>query len=164
MLSDRKIWVGDSFQGFETLENCKYDPTGIVDERHTNGVWICTEGDVRNNFLKFGLDESKRIEFLPGWVNDTTDPATCPIEKLAILRIDVDAYSATLVTLENMWDKVVDGGFIIFDDSGLYECAAAIKEFERKRGIAIESKLHDPLGNYVGRFTGQHGLLMRKGY
>jgi hypothetical protein len=51
---DRKIWVGDSFQGFETLDNCKYDPRGIVDERHSNGIWIVSEEEVRNNFLKFG--------------------------------------------------------------------------------------------------------------
>jgi O-methyltransferase len=159
---EKKCWVCDSFQGFERLEQCKYDPRGIVDERHFNGVWIALEQEVRQSFREMGLDETKGVEFLPGWVNDTTDPSSCPIEKIAVLRIDVDAYSATLVVLENLYDKVVPGGFIIFDDSGLYETQAAIKEFEKKRGINIISELYNPLGNFVGSLTGEHGLYYRK--
>lgn len=159
---DRNCWALDSFQGFESLDNCKYDPRGIVEERHKDGVWIAPEELVRNSFAEMGLKEENGIHFLAGWVNDTTDPATCPIEKIALLRIDVDAYSATLVVLENLYDKVVPGGFVIFDDSGLYECVAAIREFEKKRGIEIISKLHTPLGSYAGKITGQHGLYFQK--
>lgn len=158
----KKCWVCDSFQGFESLDHSKYDPRGIVEERHFNGVWIASENEVRQNFAEMGLDESNGVEFLPGWVNDTTDPSTCPIEKIALLRVDVDAYSATLVVLENLYDKVVPGGYIIFDDSGLYETISAIKEFERKHGINIISKLYNPLGKFVGKITGEHGLYYRK--
>jgi hypothetical protein len=159
---DRVMWVADSFQGFESLDQCKYDPTGIVVERHTGDYLAVPEAQVRGSFLQMGLDESRGVNFLPGWVNETTDPASCPVEKLALLRIDVDAYSATLVTLENLYDKVVSGGFIIFDDSGLYETVAAIRTFEKQRGVDIVSLLHGPLGNHVGKFTGQHGLYFRK--
>lgn len=159
---DKKCWVSDSFQGFETLDHCKYDPRGILDERHSGGIWIAPEDEVRRSFAEMGLIEGDDLEFLPGWVNDTTDPSICPVQKLALLRVDVDAYSATLVVLENLYDKVSPGGFIIFDDTGLYEADAAIKEFERRRGINIVSKLRDPHGNHVGRFTGQHGLFIQK--
>lgn len=158
----KKCWVCDSFQGFESLDQSKYDPRGIVDERHFDGVWIAPENEVRQSFAEMGLVESNGVEFLPGWVNDTTDPSTCPIEKIALLRVDVDAYSATLVVLENLYDKVVPGGYIIFDDSGLYETISAIKEFERKRGINIISQLYNPLGKFVGEITGEHGLYYQK--
>lgn len=159
---DRVCWACDSFKGFETLENCKYDPRGIVNERHSNGIWIAPETMVRQSFSNMGLEEKNGINFLAGWVNDTTDPSSCLIDQIAILRIDVDAYSASLVVLENLYDKVVPGGFIIFDDSGLYECVAAIHEFERKRGIDIVSRLRSPLGSHVGKITGEHGLYFRK--
>lgn len=160
---DKDVWVCDSFQGFETLDQCKYDPRKInLIERHKDGIWIAGLEEVKNNFKAMNLDESNGIHFLPGWVNITTDISTCPIQKIALLRIDVDAYSATLVTLENLYDKVVPGGFIIFDDSGLYETIEAIKEFEKKRNLNIISKLQDPLGNHVGRITGEHGLYFRK--
>lgn len=159
----KKCWVCDSFQGFEPLDHCKYDPRGILVERHHNGyVCIAPEDEVKQSFAELGLDETQGIAFLPGWVNDTTDPSTCPIGKIALLRIDVDAYSATLVVLENLFDKVVPGGFVIFDDTGLYETDAAIREFERKRGIHIISELYNPLGNFVGKLTGEHGLYYRK--
>ena len=159
---DRKTWVLDSFQGFETLDQCKYDPRGILDERHSGGVWIAPEEEVRQSFAYFNLDENHGVEFLPGWVNDTTDPASCPIEKIALLRIDVDAYSATLVVLENLYDKVVPGGFIIFDDSGLYEAQAAIEEFERKKGVKIISNLRESSGRFCGKLNGQEGLFFQK--
>jgi hypothetical protein len=37
-------------------------------------------------------------------------------EKIAILRFDGDWYESTIDVLENMYDNVVDGGVIIFDD------------------------------------------------
>lgn len=158
----RKFWAIDSFQGFEPLNQCKYDPRGILEERHRDGALNVSEDEVRSTFTSLGLDETKGIEFLPGWVNDTTDPNRCPIQKLALLRIDVDAYSPTLVVLENLFDKVVPGGFIIFDDTCLYETNAAIREFEKRRGINIISMLYDPLGNFVGTLTGSPGLYYRK--
>lgn len=158
----KKCWVADSFQGFEPLSQCKYNPMGIVEERHHDGIWIESEFDVRQNFANMGLNSSNGIEFLPGWVNTTTDPKHCSIEKIALLRIDVDAYSATLVVLENLFDKVVPGGFIIFDDTGLYETDTAIRTFEKNRGIEIISNLYSPQGKHVGRLTGEHGLYYRK--
>ncbi|OHE78584.1 MAG: hypothetical protein A3F67_07595 [Verrucomicrobia bacterium RIFCSPHIGHO2_12_FULL_41_10] len=159
---DKQCWVSDSFQGFETLDQCKYDPRGILNERHHSGNWIVPELVVRQSFSDMSLTEACGVKFLPGWVNDTTDPRICPVKELAVLRIDVDAYSATLVVLENLYDKVVPGGFIIFDDSGLYETVAAMEEFERKRGVPIISKLMDPHGKHVGKITGQHGLYLQK--
>lgn len=159
---ERKVWVGDSFQGFETLDHCKYDPRGKLFERHSDGDLKVDEAIVRKSFADMDLDETTHVEFLPGWVNDTTDPTTCPIKQLAILRIDVDAYSATLVTLENLYNKVVPGGFIIFDDSCLYETKNAIMEFEHKTGIEIVKNLLDPYGNNHGFFDDTPGLLYRK--
>jgi O-methyltransferase len=159
---NKKCWVSDSFHGFETLDECKYDPRGIVDERHHSGNWIVPESEVRQSFAEMGLTEACEVEFLSGWVNDTTDPSICPVKELALLRIDVDAYSATLVVLENLYDKVVPGGFIIFDDSGLYETVAAMEEFEKRRGVPIISKLMDPHGRHLGKITGEHGLYLQK--
>jgi len=37
-------------------------------------------------------------------------------EKIAILRLDTDWYESTKYELEQMYDNVVSGGLIIFDD------------------------------------------------
>ena len=69
--------------------------------------------EVQDNFKRFGL-EGERIKYLKGFVNETLP--TSGIEKISLLRVDVDAYSATLDVLNNLYSKVQPGGYIIFDD------------------------------------------------
>jgi O-methyltransferase len=139
---NKTIWVCDSYCGFEPLDKAthKYER-----ERHVHtyvnieqGSIIAPLENVQNNFRRYGLSESiekSRIKFLKGFVSETLP--TSGIEKIALLRIDVDGYSPTLDVLENLYDKVVEGGLIIFDDSNLYESYDAIKAFFRQRGMQI---------------------------
>lgn len=136
MFPQKNIWVSDSFQGFQPLSYAKHY---YNNERHTPfmshnsfGPLAISFEETYNNFIDYGLKqdiENGRIKFLQGYVQDTTDPATCKIENISLLRIDVDAYSATLETLNNLYDKVSSGGYIIFDDSCLKECRDAIRYF-----------------------------------
>ncbi|MCP4409715.1 MAG: hypothetical protein GY807_18610 [Gammaproteobacteria bacterium] len=50
----------------------------------------------------------------PGFIEDTIPAAS--IEKIVLLRIDVDLYEPTKHTLELLYDRVIDGGYVIFDD------------------------------------------------
>ena len=72
---------------------------------------------------------------------------TSGIKKISLLRIDVDAYSATLEVLDELYDKVVPGGYIIFDDTCLHESLNAIKTFFKKRNI--HPHLIDPSNDKV---------------
>jgi len=89
--------------------------------------------EVQSHFKMYGLEDQNRIKFVKGFVKDSLP--TSGIEKIALLRIDVDAYSATLETLEELYDKVQFGGHIIFDDSNLYETLDAIKAFFKQRNL-----------------------------
>jgi len=137
MFQDRNIWACDSYEGFQPLETAKH---AYDKERHTPSYSHCSLGpigisleEVQQHFKTYGLGNDPRIKFLKGFVKDTLP--TSGIEKIALLRIDVDAYSATLETLEELYDKVQPGGYIIFDDSCLYEAIDAIKTFFRQRNI-----------------------------
>lgn len=145
LFSDRNIWVSDSFQGFQPLSHATYE---YHKERHTPEYSHCMYGpmgisleEVKSNFEKYGLGNEERIRFLKGFVKDTLP--TSGIEKLALLRIDVDAYSATLEVLNEMYDKVQPGGYIIFDDSCLYEVIDALKVFFRQKNL--EEYIFHPL-------------------
>jgi len=131
LFSNRNIWVCDSFCGFQPLGKAKYIYQG--NERHTDTFGDTADGPigvsldvVKSNFQKYGI-KNDRINFIEGFVNDTLPKL--PIKKIALLRIDVDAYSATLECLYNLYDKVSSGGYIIFDDSCLHETVDAIKDF-----------------------------------
>lgn len=140
---NKNIWVCDSYQGFEPLEDAtvKYNnkerhiPT-YIDTPH--GSIAASLEMVQNHFKMFGLQEEidkGRIKFLKGFVKDTLP--TSGIEKISVLRLDVDGYSPTLDILENLYDKVVPGGLIIFDDSSIYEAVEATQHFFRKNNIPL---------------------------
>lgn len=138
VFQDKNIWVCDSYEGFQPLETAKHQYSR---ERHTPAYTHNAVGplsisleEVQSHFKTYGLGDEERIKFLKGFVKDTLP--TSGIEKIALLRIDVDAYSATLETLEELYDKVQPGGYIVFDDSNLYETLDAIKTFFKQRNIA----------------------------
>lgn len=134
----KQIWVCDSFEGFQPLEIATYDYPG---ERHVPEYSlgaIGTENEftlprVKRYFEEYGLASETRIKFVQGFVKDSLP--TSGIESIALLRIDVDAYSATREVLDALYDKVQPGGYIVFDDSCLYETKDAIRDFFREKNL-----------------------------
>jgi hypothetical protein len=62
--------------------------------------------------------------------------ANHPELKIALLHIDVDVYEPTKVILENLCDKVVKNGLIVFDDYGTVAGETkAIDEFFNDKAI-----------------------------
>jgi hypothetical protein len=58
-----------------------------------------------------------------------------PATQIALLHIDVDVYEATKACLEYLYEKVVKGGVIVFDDYGqVYGATKAINEFIESLG------------------------------
>lgn len=73
---------------------------------------------------------SNYVYYYKGWFQNTVPERSKEIENIAILRLDGDWYESTKICLENLYDKVVPNGIIIFDDYGLYEgCKKAVDEF-----------------------------------
>ena len=90
-------------------------------------------GTIENNrqllIDKIGYPE-KNIHFHKGWFQDTLPKDSGQIDKIAILRLDADWFASTKICLDYLFDKVVKGGFVIFDDYGTYEgCQKAVDEF-----------------------------------
>ena len=116
IFSDRKIWVCDSFDGFQPLKIAKYQYKDEVHTPNYDSMIKVSLEQVQSNFSRFGFPTSdKRINYLKGWVKDTLN--TDEIKKIALLRIDVDSYSATKEVLDLLYSKVSIGGLIVFDDS-----------------------------------------------
>jgi hypothetical protein len=75
-----------------------------------------------------------------------------PATKIALLHIDVDVYEATKACLDNLYDRVVKGGIIVFDDYGLVDGATkAIDEFIKRHGKNI-SNIQKMTYNYLPSF------------
>jgi len=141
---DKNIWVSDSFDGFQPLSESNYEYSSERHHSEYSAMIKVSLEEVQSNFKKYNL-EGNRIKFLKGFVKDTLP--TSGIKKISLLRIDVDAYSATLEVLDELYDKVVPGGYIIFDDTCLHESLNAIKTFFKKRNI--HPHLIDPSNDKV---------------
>lgn len=146
VFQDRNVWVCDSFCGFQPLSMSKY-PYSY--ERHTEAFTMSHAGpigvpleSVMDNFSKFHLEKEERIRFVPGFVQYSLPQIKQKIDSIALLRIDVDSYSATLECLDNLYDKVSSGGYIIFDDSSLHETLDAIKTFVARE--KLENYIYHP--------------------
>jgi hypothetical protein len=134
----KNIWVCDSFEGFQPLETATYEYPG---ERHVPSYGLGNPGTedeftlsrVKQYFEEYELGSQDRIKFVQGFVKDSLP--TSGIKSIALLRIDVDAYSATREVLDALYDKVRPGGYIVFDDSCLYETIDAIKDFFKEKNI-----------------------------
>lgn len=134
-VTDRKVWVADSFEGLPKADEEKY-PQDRGDKHHTYKELAVSLKQVKQNFEKYGLLD-EQVSFLKGWFKDTLP--TTRIEKLAIVRLDGDMYESTVVALKNLYHKLSVGGFLIVDDYGAVKgCKAAVHDFRKERAIKEE--------------------------
>jgi len=83
----------------------------------------------------------ENYELIKGDINKTI-PEYCKNNehlKIALLHIDVDVYEPSVTILENMYDKVVRGGVLMFDDYGTFPGETkAIDEFFLDKGLKVK--------------------------
>ena len=128
----RRLWLADSFQG-PPAPASDVDLASGVDFSEPSAPMVAfgLEG-VQDNFIRYNLLDDG-VFFLPGWFAETLPRA--PIGPLAILRIDADLYAATREVLENLYDRVSRGGFVIVDDYVYPFCRQAVDGFRVERHI-----------------------------
>ncbi len=160
---DRKVWLFDSFEGMpppQPIDGPAAQAWAKTPEKpwYSERVPISLD-KVQQNASRLGL--GSQTVFVKGWFDQTLPVNRDSIGPIALLRIDADWYSSVRCCLENLYDQVVDGGFVVLDDYYAYDgCAIAIHEFLAQRRLAhrIESGMTgtgDP-GYY-------QGVVLRKG-
>jgi len=88
-------------------------------------------------FSKLGLARD-RVFMVKGWFQDTLPKYKDKIGAISLLRIDADLYKSTKCCLENLYDNVVVGGYIVIDDYGaLSGCKKAVDEFLKEPDIKV---------------------------
>lgn len=142
--TDRKVWVADSFEGLPPPKPDQFPAdAGDVFWKQSLGVSV---DEVRANFRRYGLLD-ERVIFLKGFFSDTMP--TAPIQSIAVLRLDGDMYESTYVVLDNLYDRVSPGGYIIVDDYGCVPaCAQATEDFRKEHGISAPIVKVDWTGVY----------------
>lgn len=78
--------------------------------------WCYTPLEIVQNRLNSTGYPQDRLHYIVGDVMETLKDKNNIPEKIAILRLDTDWYESSKYELEQMYDNVVIGGIIIFDD------------------------------------------------
>lgn len=133
--SSRCVWVCDSFAGVPPPDAENFPADAGVDLSIFPELAIGPD-QVQRNFQRYDLLDP-RVRLVPGWFKDSLPGA--PIEAISLLRADGDLYESTIQILENLYDKVSVGGWVVIDDYGAIEaCRKAADDFRAERGITEE--------------------------
>ena len=132
----RRVWAVDSFAGLPPPDSRHpadfYSPYPFSTMRELAVTLV----QVQSNFRAYDLLD-EQVCFLEGFFCDTL--AQAPIAAIAVLRLDGDMYSSTMDVLDNLYDRVSPGGFVIVDDYGeILECRRAVHDFRERRAIDEE--------------------------
>ena len=137
-LMSREKWFFDSFEGLPEPTKNDYvgDRTGHFIRPLPKGSCLGKIEQVSELFfdqLGFSPDD---VHLVKGWFQDTLPVHRHSIGPICILRLDGDWYESTKVPLENLFDQVSPGGFVIVDDySTCFGSRRAVDEFRLSRGI-----------------------------
>jgi len=139
--AERDLWLFDTFEGLPAPTE---DDPDLEIARMFTGTCLGTLQEVRELFWQLKIGE--RARFAKGMFQDTLPAA--PVSEIAFLHIDGDWYESVKTCLENLYDKVVPGGLIQFDDYGCWKGARrAVDEFLKSRNLRGPLKRVD----YAGR-------------
>lgn len=130
----RCYWLFDTFNGMtepgpqdrrkgrHATESTKYRKKGPHN-------WCRAElSEVQDNIAQF-QKPNQTVEYVIGPVEHTLRHTKLP-HAIALLRLDTDFYSSTLVELETLWPRVAPGGVVIVDDFFSWDgCRQACQEF-----------------------------------
>ncbi len=145
----RRVWAADSFEGMPDADAGKYPADGGQSWTTANAFLAVSLDDVKANFARYGLLDD-RVVFLKGWFKYTLPQ--CPVERLAILRVDADMYESTTEALRFLYKRVSPGGYVIVDDyGGIAACKKAVDDFRAANGIKESIEKIDPTGVYWRR-------------
>lgn len=114
----RKVYAYDSFEGFP-----EPTPDDHSDRNSQKGDWATSPSgkyDYSIDFTKLVLSEAgleyddASLNITKGFFSESL--VDHPDRPIALLHVDGDLYESYIDTLENLYDKVVSGGVIVFDD------------------------------------------------
>lgn len=144
-VTDRKVYVADSFQGLPEPDPERF-PSDKDDAHHTFAALAVSRGEVERNFQTYDLLD-RQVEFIEGFFDETLPGRD--FGPLAIVRLDGDMYSSTIVALESLYPQLAPGGFLIVDDYGaLANCRQAVDDYRAMHGITETMHQVDWTGVY----------------
>jgi hypothetical protein len=148
-IADRTFYLYDSFEGFSpTLSTAAdfSDNPGFLNMANK----VYKDPAIYEAVVKKFAD-MPHVKVIRGFVPDTFKIATP--ERIAFLHIDLNSPAAEIAALEHLFDRVVSGGYIVFDDYGW-------KLFKKQRDA--ENQFMAERGHFILELPTGQGLVIKQ--
>ena len=143
---ERKLFSFDTFEGMPEAGE-KDAAFGVKAEDTGWGKGTCAAPLESLKEVAEALEAWDRIVAVKGLFVDTLPQHKQAIGRIAFLHADGDWYESTMDIFNNLYERVVDHGFIQIDDYGYWQgCKQAIHEFEARCGVKFPLKVIDATG------------------
>ena len=104
-----KIYAFDSFEGLpKSVEQDEFNlPEGYLIADYD---WVKQYLSAHNERVNI----NSKVELYKGWIEDTL--INIKDKSLSLIHVDLDLYAPTKFAIQTLWDQLVSGGFMVFDD------------------------------------------------
>jgi hypothetical protein len=147
----RRLYSFDTFEGMPPATS-EDTHEGQHAEQSGWGTGTCAapEASLMEACRKLGVEDL--VHPVKGLFSETLPETREQIGSIALLHVDGDWYASTRDVLGNLYDQVVQGGFIQIDDYGYWEgCRRAVEEFQRERGLTFQLHTIDETGVWLAK-------------
>lgn len=126
----RHLWLFDSFAGLPPSGPEDGPSAALMPDR------LVSNPEQLQRLLERKGVHSDKTTVVAGWFDQTLSRSK--VERIALLHVDADWFSSVKLCLDDLYDRVSVGGFIVIDD---YEewpgCKSAVDRFIRARGLEV---------------------------
>lgn len=133
----RKIVGFDVFGEFPMVEKVESDKEFIGKWNDQHRGEFLTQEDI---YHSLNIKNIRNVELVKGDICETIDEylGQNPHTRISLLHIDTDVYEPARAGLEKLFDRVVGGGIVVFDDYATVEGETlAIDEFLKEKQYII---------------------------
>ena len=138
--STATLYLADTFSGVPKA--------GLNDSFYTGGEHSDTSRQIVEKVLK-NKSCYPHYKILKGIFPDDTALEISGLEQFGLCHIDVDVYDSAKDILEWVWNKLIPGGVVVFDDYGFHSCTGVTKLVEEYRQYPDRQVIHNLNGHAV---------------
>jgi len=138
--STADLYLADTFEGVvKTSDKDKYYTGG----EHSDTSQKIVE-DLLQNTVKY-----KNYKILKGIFPEDTEHEVNSNEVFGLCHIDVDVYDSAKDIIAWVWNKLIPGGIIVFDDYGFHTCTGITKLVNEQRNMKDRIIIHNLNGHAI---------------
>jgi O-methyltransferase len=136
--SNASFYLADTFKGVVKATD--------KDAVYTGGEHADTTVDLVKGLLK---DNYQQIKILEGIFPDDTAHLIPAEQQFGYCHIDVDVYQSAKEIVDWIWDRMIPGGVIVFDDYGFSTCTGITRYVNEQKSKSDRLVLHNLNGHAI---------------